>query len=68
MMSDERVEWEIELEKRKILQESMITDIQKNRFIKEISSGLGDEIIKEPNRIQKKPGLLSKLKKMFLNG
>lgn len=67
-MSDERVEWEIELEKRKILQESMITDIQKNRFIKEIESGLGEKILEEPNKIQKKPGLLSKLKKMFLNG
>ena len=66
-MSDERVEWEIELEKRKILQESMITDIQKNKFIKEISSGLGEDILKEPNKIQKKPGFLSKLKKMFLN-
>jgi lipase chaperone LimK len=67
-MSDERVEWEIELEKRKILQESMITDIQKDRFIKEIESGLGEKIIEEPNKIQKKPGLFSKLKKMFLNG
>lgn len=67
-MSDERVDWEIELEKRKILQESMVTDLKKDKFIKEITSGLGDKILEEPNKLQKKPGLLSKLKKMFLNG
>ena len=49
-----REDWEIELEKRKILQESLITEHKKNKFIEEIRSGLGEQIIKEPNKIQKK--------------
>jgi hypothetical protein len=62
---DNRVEWEIELEKRKILQDSMVTEIKKEKFIKEIKNGLGDLIISEPNKTQKKPSFWSKIKKLL---
>jgi hypothetical protein len=64
---DEREEWEIEIEKRKILQDSLITDMRKNKFIDEITDGLGENIKKEPNTIHKKEKktFLSKLKKIF---
>ena len=63
----DKEEWEVELERRKILQESFITEMRKNKFIDEISSGLGEKIIKEPNKIHKKPGFFDKLKKIFIN-
>jgi hypothetical protein len=63
----EQEDWELELEKRKILQESMITEMRKNKYIDDIRNGLGECIVKEPNTVHKKPGLLSKLKKMFIN-
>jgi hypothetical protein len=61
----DRQNWEIELEKRKILQERMITEIQKKKFIDKITNGLGDEILKEPNKINKKPTLMNKIKKLL---
>lgn len=60
-----REEWEIELERRKLLQEKMVTERQKERFIKEIRSGLGEEILKEPNKIQKPPTIWVKLKRLL---
>lgn len=60
-----REEWEVELEKRKMLQDSLITEMRKNKFIEEISNGLGDKILKEPNKKQKKPGFWDKIKKIF---
>ena len=60
-----RQEWEIELERRKLLQEKMITERHKERFIKEVMSGLGEEILKEPNKIQKSPTIWGKLKKLL---
>jgi hypothetical protein len=66
----DKEEWEVELESRKIIQEVMITDMRKNKFIEEIKSGLGEQIIKEPNKLQTKEsnkGFLKKLKKIFFN-
>jgi hypothetical protein len=60
-----REEWELEQEKRKILQDSLVTEMKKNKFIEEIKSGLGNEIKKEPNKVQKKRSLLFKIKKLF---
>ena len=67
-MSDNREEWEVELEKRKMLQDSLVTDMRKSKFVDDIISGLGEELLKEPNKIQGKPkkeSLLSKFKKLF---
>lgn len=60
-----REEWEIELESRKMLQDNMVTDMRKNRFIEEIKNGLGEEILKEPNRKVKKQTIIDKIKKIF---
>jgi hypothetical protein len=60
-----REEWELEQEKRKILQDSLVTEMKKNKFIEEIKNGLGNEIKKEPNKVQKKRSLLFKIKKLF---
>lgn len=63
----EREEWEIELEKRKMLQDSYVTEMKKNKFIEEIKSGLGEQIKKEPNKIQvkEKTSMLAKFKKLI---
>jgi len=60
-----REEWEIEQERRKMLQEEIVTEHKKNKFINEIKSGLGDEILKEPNKEQKKPSKWDKFKKVL---
>jgi len=60
-----RQEWEIEQEKRKMLQDQLVTEHKKNKFINEIMSGLGEEIKKEPNTIHKKPSIWSKIKKVL---
>jgi len=39
--------------------------MKKNKFIDEIKNGLGECILKEPNKVQKKPSLLSKFKKLL---
>jgi hypothetical protein len=64
-MADNSDRWLYEIEKRKIVQESMVTDHKKNRYIKEIVSGLGEEIKKEPNKVPKKLTLIEKLLKML---
>lgn len=61
----DRNELEIENELRKIKQNHLVTEVKKDRFIEDIKNGLGEEIKKEPNKIQKKPGLLQRLKKIF---
>ena len=52
-------------EVRKIQQDIFNTQIKKEKFISEITNGLGQEILKEPNIVQKKLSFWSKLKKMF---
>lgn len=62
-----REDWEIEQEKRKMIQDSLITEMKKNKFIEEIKSGLGEQIKKEPNKIQvkEKTSMLAKFKKLI---
>lgn len=62
-----REDWEIEQEKRKMIQDSLITEMKKNKFIEEIKSGLGEQIKKEPNKIQvkEKTSILTKFKKLI---
>jgi len=53
-------------EERKMRQDMVATEIKKENFIREIlEKGLGEEIIKEPNKEQKKLSFFDKLKKMF---
>lgn len=61
----DRKEWELEQEKRKILQDSVVTELKKDKFIDEVLSGLGKKIKKEPNTVHKKPSLYSKIKKLI---
>ena len=58
-----REEWMLEQERRKLLQDQIITENRKNKFIQEINSGLGEKILKEPNKKQKKVTLLQTIKK-----
>lgn len=60
-----RKDWEIEQERRKIIQDQMITDFKKEKFIEEIKNGLGQSILEEPNKKQKKPSFFSKIKNIF---
>lgn len=60
-----REERELEIERRKILQENLITENKKRKFIEEIKNGLGEEIMKEPNKIYKKPTLWKKIKNVL---
>lgn len=57
MSINAREEWELEQEKRKMLQDHMTTEYKKNKFIEEIKSGLGEQILKEPNKLQEKKGV-----------
>jgi hypothetical protein len=50
---------------RKMQQDAFNTQIKKDKFINEIKNGLGHEILKEPNIVQKKPSFWAKIKKMF---
>jgi hypothetical protein len=59
-----REEWEVEQEKRKLLQDSMVTELKKDKFITDIKNGLGKKMKKEPNANHKKPSLLSKIKNL----
>lgn len=61
----DRLEWEIENERRKILQDQMVTDMKKEKFMEELKNGLGEKIKNEPNKIQKKSTLLQKIKRIF---
>jgi hypothetical protein len=58
-------DFEIENEKRIMKQEILSTELKKEKFIKEIKTGLGDMIKQEPNKIQKKPSFWDKIKKLF---
>ena len=60
-----RDEWEIEQERRKMLQDQVVTEYKKNKFVEEIKNGLGERIIKEPNTVQKKPTIINKIKKVL---
>ena len=54
-------------EERKMKQDLFTSEIKKENFIREmIEGGLGEEILKEPNRIQKKLSFFQKLKRMKL--
>jgi hypothetical protein len=53
------------IEKHKMLQDIVNTDLKKEKFIKEVLNGLGEEIKQQPNKIHKKPNLLEKLLKIF---
>jgi hypothetical protein len=59
---------QIKNEERKLQQDFFVTQIKKESYIKEIKDGLGNKIINEPNKIQKKISFWGKIKKMFLNG
>jgi len=54
-------------EERKMLKDMVATEIKKENFIRDITDGLGQEILKEPNKIQvqKKLTFWDKIKKMF---
>lgn len=56
----------IKNEERKMLQDIVATQIKKENFIREIVGGLGDEIIAEPSKPQKKLSFWGKIKRMFL--
>lgn len=60
-----REEWELEQERRKMLQDEIVTEYRKNKFIKEIKNGLGELIMEQPNTVQKKPTFLDKIKKLL---
>jgi hypothetical protein len=49
-------------------QDIVATEIKKEIFIQEIKNGLGDEILKEPNKKQKKLTIWQKIKKIFSHG
>jgi hypothetical protein len=54
-------------EERKMLQDMVATEIKKENFIREITNGLGEEILIEPNKIHigKKLTFWGKIKKLF---
>lgn len=60
-----RGEWELEQEKRKLLQDRMVTDLKKDKFISEMKNGLGDRIKRQPNTVHKKTSIISRLKKLI---
>lgn len=64
-MGKTRTDVELENEKRKMMQDQLITELRKEKFIEEIKSGLGETIKNEPNKTQKPPSLFKKLLKIF---
>ena len=52
-------------ETRKMQQDAVATEIKKENFIREITGGLGEEILKEPNKVQTKLSFWDKVKRMF---
>ena len=53
-------------EERKMKQDVLATEIKKDNFIREmVEGGLGQEILNEPNKIQKKLTFFQKLKRIF---
>jgi hypothetical protein len=63
----DKFDWEVENEKRKMKQDILVTEHKKNKFIGEIKNGLGDRIVKEPNKEQKKPSFLQKIKTLLFS-
>ena len=59
-----REEVEIEQERRKILQDVFVTEIKKKKFIDKIKNEWSNSIMEEPNKVQKKPTVWSKFKKL----
>ncbi len=60
-----REEIEIEQERRKMLQDVFVTEIKKKKFIDKIKNDWSNSMMEEPNKIQKKPTIWSKLKKLL---
>jgi len=54
-------------EERKMRQDMVATEIKKENFIRQITDGLGQEILEEPNKVQvqKKVTFWDKIKKLF---
>jgi hypothetical protein len=54
-------------EERKMRQDMVATEIKKENFIRDITNGLGQEILEEPNKIhvQKKLTVWEKIKRLF---
>jgi hypothetical protein len=52
-------------EELKMRQDVVATEIKKEIFITQIKNGLGDEILKEPNKERKRLSFWQKIKKMF---
>ena len=52
-------------EQRKMKQDIVATQIKKENYIREIVNGLGDEIIAEPSKPQKKLTFWDKIKKLL---
>lgn len=63
----DKIDWEVENERRKMKQDILVTEHKKNKFINEIRTGLGDKIIEEPNKEQKKPSFLQKIKTLLFS-
>jgi hypothetical protein len=66
-MMDRGTEYTVKHEERKMLQDALITENKKNKFINEIQNGLGELIKEEPNKIPKKVRWYNKLFKIFTN-
>jgi hypothetical protein len=64
-MEDPRIEYTIQHEKRKMVQSSLSTDAKKNKYVHDIKNGLGELIIEEPNKPQKKVRWYHKLFRML---
>ena len=60
-----REEVEIEQERRKILQDVFVTEIKKKKFIDKIINEWSNSMMEEPNKVQKKPTVWSKFKKLL---
>lgn len=56
----------IKMEELKMKQDIVATEFKKESFIKEIlEGGLGEKIISEPNKVQKKLNFWDKFRKFF---
>jgi len=54
----------IKNEERKLEQDKFVTELKKEKFINDIKGGLGNEIVKQPNTVQKKISFWGKIKKL----
>ena len=64
-MGSRREDWEVEQEKRKILQDSFVTEIKKKNFINKVKNEWSESLMKEPNKIKVKPTVWVKFKKLI---